>query len=1086
MAKIPLRAYIHDIENLIDRGQTEETLAHCKHILQYYPKCVDVYRLLGKAYLESQRYGEAADVLQRVLSTFPDDFVSQVGMSIVREDEGNLDAAIWHMERAYEAQPSNTAVQDELRRLYGRRDGAEPPRVRLTRGALVRMYARGDLYEQAIAEIKAALTEDPQRPDLQVILAKMYADTGQKVEAMEVCSDLIAHFPFCYEANRILTEILPGTARAEDTQVYRERLCALDPYMTYATTEILPADVPENQIMIEKLDYEAEKEDTSQPAWASSLGVNLDLKSSSPHVLPDWLANLTPTAVQPKPDTPQPPATPVFIENVPPTSHPVVPPPAADRSAGDIENLLDSLSNTEGDKELPNWMQDSGWSTSTGENPEIKPTPSFVDQGSAVDDEGESEIVPAEIPDWLMSLAPTSAAQDSNEMNASQQANSQPPTMNPQPDEPVEQTSSSESMFASIPSWAAPEEKPAPEPDFLSSSSGNDANLQSWLNEIKPADDQVPTPQENTSTPEKQNPSAPNEMETMAWLEELANEHGAEAPTISLRSVDRIANPPSWVKETPVDQSAQTGEEMSSKPQAAHPVEKETMPDWLMQLANSPLENQDQPSAVQEPVQVEKISETIPAAETPTPTEEVVESPNIDLTAGTEPAEPISEIVAPQSESSAPVKQISSQDAELAWLENLAEKQSSAGEIPTVEPSARVEEVVPPSAQDITPAENAPTPEVESTTELPSEAAAEEPAAAQDETELPEWLKFLDVEPQAADEAAPVGNSAAQTPTTDNTWLPEVSAPEEPAPNLENVNTAVDEQVQSEGELPESAPVEVFSGEETPIVEIQPVIDEQPAAADLSAQPVDDVADWLSKLEETGPAYPEETPVEEAQPSNDVAASEAATAANQFPEEIPPAAEPTPIDEDKSQVVRRPQPDKMPDWMQDFASDQTNQPGESQPAETVKPVQPPSAEPEIIPSEVPAYVSEALKASEFPSQTIEPGVYEEEPTTPLPEQSAYEEPTQITPAFDQASLSDNLVAAQASLQHGHIKTGMLFYEQVIKNGYFLDETIHDLRDALYRYPVDITIWQALGDAYVRSNRIQEALDAYTKAEELLR
>jgi len=43
-----------------------------------------------------------------------------------------------------------------------------------------------------------------------------------------------------------------------------------------------------------------------------------------------------------------------------------------------------------------------------------------------------------------------------------------------------------------------------------------------------------------------------------------------------------------------------------------------------------------------------------------------------------------------------------------------------------------------------------------------------------------------------------------------------------------------------------------------------------------------------------------------------------------------------------------------------------------------------------------------------------------------------------------------------------------------------------LRDAMYRFPVDVDIWQLLGDAYMRSNRLQDALDAYTKAEELLR
>ena len=132
MAKLPLRVYNQEIERLIDHKRMDEALAHCRHILQFFPKHIDTYRLFGKAYLEHQRFGDAADIFQRVLSAIPDDFVSHVGMSIVREDEGNLDEALWHMERASETQPSNTAIQNELRRLYGRRDGTQPPKIRLT------------------------------------------------------------------------------------------------------------------------------------------------------------------------------------------------------------------------------------------------------------------------------------------------------------------------------------------------------------------------------------------------------------------------------------------------------------------------------------------------------------------------------------------------------------------------------------------------------------------------------------------------------------------------------------------------------------------------------------------------------------------------------------------------------------------------------------------------------------------------------------------------------------------------------------------------------------------------------------------
>ena len=175
MVSISLRSYINEINDMVDQRQIDEAIAHSRHILETYPKHVDTYRLLGKAYLEEQRYSDASDILQRVLSSVPEDFIAQVGMSIIREDEGNLDSAIYHMERAFETQPSNHAIQSELRRLQTQRDGVEMKRVRLTRGALARMYAHGNLYEQAISELHAALAEEPNRYDLQSLLAELDA-----------------------------------------------------------------------------------------------------------------------------------------------------------------------------------------------------------------------------------------------------------------------------------------------------------------------------------------------------------------------------------------------------------------------------------------------------------------------------------------------------------------------------------------------------------------------------------------------------------------------------------------------------------------------------------------------------------------------------------------------------------------------------------------------------------------------------------------------------------------------------------------------------------------------------------------------
>ena len=79
-----------------------------------------------------------------------------------------------------------------------------------------------------------------------------------------------------------------------------------------------------------------------------------------------------------------------------------------------------------------------------------------------------------------------------------------------------------------------------------------------------------------------------------------------------------------------------------------------------------------------------------------------------------------------------------------------------------------------------------------------------------------------------------------------------------------------------------------------------------------------------------------------------------------------------------------------------------------------------------------------------------------------------------------------LHTARTELSRSNIPSALEAYGKLIKKGRFLDEAIFDLREALYRYPVEVSIWQSLGDAYMRANRLQDALDAYTKAEELLR
>jgi tetratricopeptide (TPR) repeat protein len=76
--------------------------------------------------------------------------------------------------------------------------------------------------------------------------------------------------------------------------------------------------------------------------------------------------------------------------------------------------------------------------------------------------------------------------------------------------------------------------------------------------------------------------------------------------------------------------------------------------------------------------------------------------------------------------------------------------------------------------------------------------------------------------------------------------------------------------------------------------------------------------------------------------------------------------------------------------------------------------------------------------------------------------------------------------AKGELDRGDIPAALSHYAKLIKKGKHLEETIRDLTESIYRYPVEVGIWQTLGDAYMRANRLKEALEAYNKAEELIR
>jgi tetratricopeptide (TPR) repeat protein len=111
------------------------------------------------------------------------------------------------MERAYEMEPYNTAVREELLELYSRSKWPEPDRLGVTRAALARFYCKGELYEQAVAELRQLLEAEPERIDLELLLVEALWHTDQRIEVNERCLRIVEELPYCLLANALLAHI---------------------------------------------------------------------------------------------------------------------------------------------------------------------------------------------------------------------------------------------------------------------------------------------------------------------------------------------------------------------------------------------------------------------------------------------------------------------------------------------------------------------------------------------------------------------------------------------------------------------------------------------------------------------------------------------------------------------------------------------------------------------------------------------------------------------------------------------------------------------------------------------------------------
>ncbi len=1000
MAIIPLRAYNREIEGMIDNGQLDEAVAHCRQILATFPKHITTYRLLGKAHLEQQRISDATDIFQRVLSSIPDDFIANVGMSIIREDENNLDASIWHMELAYEAQPSNIAIQDELRRLYGRRDGIQPPKVRLTRGALARMYAKGGLLDQAVAELRAAISEDPNRYDLQLLLAGMFFQTSQRVEAVETCAYILKKLPFCLAANQIMAVCMPENESAGTGKNYRQIAISMDPYYAFAAQDAISSDqVPENSVNIERLEWKSgiQMGDASaQPTWATSLGVSME--KSPEEKLPEWLKGT------------EAPVTPETGEKAQPSVSPFI------WDTQEVEKII--TEDTKPEDEIPDWMKDAGWKPAPSES--IQAPGETVTEPPIIEAQPQEDLEKGEIPDWLRGIAPEGMLEDETTTSQPQEKDTSIPWLEKQEPGPTD----------SIIQWledAKPETPVAQAKLDSTPTEMAEEEIPDWLKDLD-TPYPPPTQVEQVSQEAITSPSIPGAFIEEPVVVEPSESLVKKAPPFdgSLEQIIKIEAVRELIDTKPAAEVVET------KELPAEPAEE--VPDWIKELAG------ETPETIAPAFSGEELSAELPTIAEKQPTTEIPaiheEVPTIE--------QPVTVEAALGEETSVTVSE-----------QPIGETAIPAEETPPVELPSIVKE----KTTRILPVLGKEIPAAEVPNLIEEQAQKEQPVVTEAELK-PE----VSITPGEAAAIALVGGLAVKKGAEEQ---------EPPTPPISEQEATPPEWVKLEAEA--------ISAETHP--ELEPQTVEAPAI------PAEEIPDWIKGLGETPEI--EEVAIE---PVSAISPEPVTPQTEELPawlieaEQVKEETE-TPI---PSQEALEWKEEEIPDWIKEIT--ETALPKEvttsiEQPVPQSEPISewaaaetPITEEGEVKAIEPQPVESAWALAAEEPIQQVTADAVEAEVETAaaLPEQPVIPD---IEAPEDELS---KLEVARNAINQGSLAKAIEVYTSLIRRNHHLEEVIKDIQAALYQFPVDINLWMTLGDAYLHTDELQEALNTYAKAEDLVR
>jgi tetratricopeptide (TPR) repeat protein len=240
------QAALDDAMTAIRSAKPEQAVMICDSLLDAYPEAVRALRLRGQA-LEAMGDGvRAAQDYEKVLDISPTDTATALSYAKTLWRLGRKEEAALEAQHLLDVLPNDPDAQRIAAQAATLNVGDSPPPM--GRLAAARAQFAVGRNQQALNGLRKLIAQSPDRLDTRLTLAEFLWQDGQRIQAADVCQQILDEQPDCLLAHALLAQVWRGADGLRAVHVRAVNEADPDHYETEAllgTHELFEvADVP--------------------------------------------------------------------------------------------------------------------------------------------------------------------------------------------------------------------------------------------------------------------------------------------------------------------------------------------------------------------------------------------------------------------------------------------------------------------------------------------------------------------------------------------------------------------------------------------------------------------------------------------------------------------------------------------------------------------------------------------------------------------------------------------------------------------------------------------------------------------------